>query len=208
MGNGITQVFGALASFCGYALIAVFTQNAVLGRALGVSRMVKLVNDDAMDSLTFCLLLCAVQLVSTPIAFFVNRIWLTGYEHKAFVRPLVLVVCTIAAFFIVLLFVAFVFRLHGAKRIIAVLPMASFNCCIIGTMMITTIQGFDLLQTMGFALGSALGYTGVVFIVTEGERKLQSEAVPETFRGLPITLLYLAILSLAGYGMVGHMLAF
>ncbi|MEG1873886.1 MAG: Rnf-Nqr domain containing protein [Ruthenibacterium sp.] len=208
MGSGVGVVLQAVFTFCSYALLAVFTQNAVLGRAFGVSRLVKLVGDDAMDSLTFCVLLCAVQLISAPLAFFVNRLWLSEYANKDFVRPLVLVACSVAAFLLVLILVAALFRAPRAKRITAVLPMASFNCCIIGTLLITTVQGFTLGQTLGFALGSGLGYSGVVFIVTEGERKLENDAVPETFRGLPIVLLYLAVLSMAAYGMIGHTLSY
>ncbi|MEG1744700.1 MAG: hypothetical protein RR215_03855 [Ruthenibacterium sp.] len=44
--------------------------------------------------------------------------------------------------------------------------------------------------------------------MTEGERKLENDAVPETFRGLPIVLLYLAVLSMAAYGMIGHTLSY
>ncbi|MEG2930796.1 MAG: NADH:ubiquinone oxidoreductase, subunit RnfA [Ruthenibacterium sp.] len=208
MGSGVNVVLQAVLDFCGYALLAVFAQNAVLGRAFGVSRLVKLVDDDAMDSLTFCALLCAVQLLSAPLAFLVNRMWLAEYVNKDFVRPLVLAACTTVSFLVVLVIVAALFRAPRAKRITAVLPMASFNCCIIGTLLITTVQGFTLGQTLGFALGSGLGYSGVVFIVTEGERKLQNDAVPETFRGLPIILLYLAVLSMAAYGMIGHTLSY
>ncbi|MEG1744699.1 MAG: Rnf-Nqr domain containing protein [Ruthenibacterium sp.] len=152
MGSGVGVVLQAVFTFCSYALLAVFTQNAVLGRAFGVSRLVKLVGDDAMDSLTFCVLLCAVQLISAPLAFFVNRLWLAEYANKDFVRPLVLVACSVAAFLLVLILVAALFRAPRAKRITAVLPMASFNCCIIGTLLITTVQGFTLGQTLGFAL--------------------------------------------------------
>ena len=36
--------------------------------------------------------------------------------------------------------------------------MATFNTCILGTLLIGTTRNFNLLQTMGFALGSGLGY--------------------------------------------------
>ena len=113
-----------------------------------------------------------------------------------YIRPLVMVLCSTVAFFIVLLVVVVFFRLHGAREIVAVLPMATFNTCILGTLFISTIQSFSLVQTMGFALGSGVGYVLAVQVVTEGQRKLQSDAVPATFRGLPITLLYIGILAL------------
>ena len=200
------EVLKALSVFFAYAVMAVFAQNAVFTRALGVSRLVKLVDDTTVDSLTFGALLCAVQLISAPLGYFVN-LWLAQYPYRMYIRPLVMVLCSTVAFFIVLLVVVVIFRLHGAREIVAVLPMATFNTCILGTLFISTIQSFSLVQTMGFALGSGVGYVLAVQVVTEGQRKLQSDAVPATFRGLPITLLYIGILALAIYGVTGHMLA-
>ena len=199
------EVLKALSVFFAYAVMAVFAQNAVFTRALGVSRLVKLVDDTTVDSLTFGALLCAVQLISAPLGYFVN-LWLAQYPYRMYIRPLVMVLCSTVAFFIVLLVVVVFFRLHGAREIVAVLPMATFNTCILGTLFISTIQSFSLVQTMGFALGSGVGYVLAVQVVTEGQRKLQSDAVPATFRGLPITLLYIGILALAIYGFTGHML--
>ncbi len=206
-GASMIEVLKALSVFFAYAVMAVFAQNAVFTRALGVSRLVKLVDDTTVDSLTFGALLCAVQLISAPLGYFVN-LWLAQYPYRMYIRPLVMVLCSTVAFFIVLLVVVVFFRLHGAREIVAVLPMATFNTCILGTLFISTIQSFSLVQTMGFALGSGVGYVLAVQVVTEGQRKLQSDAVPATFRGLPITLLYIGILALAIYGFTGHMLAF
>lgn len=204
----MTEVLQALGTFFLYAVMAVFTQNAVFARALGVSRLVKLVDDEAVNSLTFCLLLCAVQLFSAPLAYFVNQFWLKDFEYRTYVRPLVLVVCSAVAFFVLLLLVVTVFHMHRAQEIAAVLPMATFNCAVLGTLLISTTQSFTFEQTMGFALGSGVGYMMAVFVVTEAKRKLENEAVPVTFRGLPIRLLYLGVLALVIYGFTGHMISF
>lgn len=203
----MTEVLSALGVFFTYAVIAVFAQNAVFTRALGVSRLVKLAEDDAVDSLTFGALLCALQVISALLGYFVNR-WCSGMPYWVYLRPLAMVLCSAGAFFLVLLIVVVCFRLHGAREIVAVLPMATFNTCILGTLLISTIQSFSLLQTLGFALGSGVGYVMAMLVVREGQERLQSEAVPATFRGLPVTLLYIGILALAIYGFTGHMLAF
>ena len=66
------------------------------------------------------------------------------------------------------------------------------------------LQSFTLEQSMGFGLGSGLGYLLAVMLVTEADRRLRSEAIPEAFRGLPITLIYIGVLALAIYGFTGH----
>ena len=201
------EVLSATAEFFLYAVMAVFAQNAVFTRALGVSRLVHLVGDDSVSSATFAGLLTAVQLVSAPLGYFANG-FLRTFEYRSYVRPLVFVLCSAAAFFIVLVLVLVVFRARRAPKIVPVLPMATFNCCILGTLMITTTQSFTLLQTMGFALGTSAGYSLALVVVTEGQRRLQNPNIPAPFRGLPATLLYIGIVALAIYGFTGHTMAF
>lgn len=52
--------------------------------------------------------------------------------------------------------------------------------------------------------GSGLGYLLAVMLVTEAGNRLRSKAIPEAFRGLPITLIYIGVLALAIYGFTGH----
>ena len=209
MGEAITAVLRVLAIFFQYALIAVFMQNAIFSRALGVSRLVKLVDDEAVDSLTFCLLLCAIQCISAPLAYGINFILLDiPSVQMAYVRPLVMVGCALVAFVVVLLLVVTLLRPARAKKVAAVLPMATFNCTVMGAMLVTQTQSFTLAQTMGFALGTGLGYLLAVFLVDEGERKFAQGNVPKMLQGLPIMLLYIGILALALYGFIGHMITF
>ena len=204
----ISGVLQPLGTFCLYAVAAVCTQNAIFTRALGVSRLVKLVDDENVDSFTFCALLCVVQVVSAALAYAVNKLWLGQFYLRLYVRALVMASCTAVGFAVVLLVVVTWCRAPRARRIASVLPMASFNCCLLGTLLLSTTQSYTLPQTLGFAVGSGLGYAGAVYLVTEGERRLEAADVPQTFRGLPVTLLYIGILALAIYGFTGHMLAF
>lgn len=204
----MTVVMQNLGNFMLYALLAMFVENAVFTRAFGVSRLTKLVSDSAVDSLLFCALLCLVQVISAPLAFFANR-WLSAMHlpYAAYVRPLMFVLCAIAAF-VVVLALMMVLPLPNRKELMAVLPMATFNCAILGPLLITSAQNYTFTQTVGFALGSGIGYGFAVLLLTEGEKKMDDEKVPSTFRGLPITLVYIGILALAIYGLTGHRLAY
>ena len=52
----MSVILKALAEFVLYAVLAAFAQNAVLSRALGVSHLVRLVDDGATGNGAFCLL--------------------------------------------------------------------------------------------------------------------------------------------------------
>lgn len=193
-----------LGNFMIILLAAMFVQNAVFTRGFGVSRLVKLVGDSAVDSMVFCALLCLIQVISAPLSFFVNqylnqpRFWFREY-----IRPLSLVVCTIIAFIVVMIIIVLVSP-KNKKDMLLALPLAAFNCAVLGPLLLAETQSFDFVQTVGFALGSGLGYGVAVLLLTEGQRKLRSPKVPSTLQGLPINLLYIGILALAFYGLTGH----
>ena len=65
-------------------------------------------------------------------------------------------------------------------------------------------RGALALGLMVVGLGSGLGYLLAVMLVTEAGNRLRSKAIPEAFRGLPITLIYIGVLALAIYGFTGH----
>ncbi|MEG0803325.1 MAG: Rnf-Nqr domain containing protein [Pygmaiobacter sp.] len=203
-------VLKSVFTFFFYAVVAIAAQNAVFTRALGVSRLVKLADEGPFALAKFTVLLTAIQMISAPLAFLANRL-LIGFAYRAAVRPLVMVLCSGIAYLIVLLLVALLTQktsVKGLRDYITLLPMATFNCCVLGTLLLTTIGGYSLLETLGFALGSSLGYALAILLVNEGQRKIQNRNVPSTFRGLPITLIYISILALAVYGFTGHTPAF
>ncbi len=193
-----------LGTFFLYAIIAVFAQNAVFTRGFGVSRLTKLVGDSTVDSFVFCGLLCLVQVVSAPLGFLANQMLSAPHVwYRDYVRPLSYIVCILIAFGLVLFIIALA-RPANQKDLAVALPIATLNCAVLGPMLITSSQNYDFVQTMGFALGSGIGYTLAVIIVTEGQRKMSGRNVPSTFKGLPINLLYIGILALAIYGITGH----
>ena len=92
------DVVNAWVVFFGYAVLAVFAQNAIFTRALGVSRLVQLVGDDRTSSWLFGLQLCITQVLVAPLAWYAGS-WIVPLENRAQLRPLayvaaIAVVCT------------------------------------------------------------------------------------------------------------------
>lgn len=202
----MSEVVVALAQFFLYAVMAVFAQNAVFTRALGVSRLVKIVGDDT-DSWTFGLLLCCIQVIAAPLGYLANRLMVDS-PLRTYLRPLLMMVCASVAFFIVLGAIVLTRKTELLRELVGTLPMATFNTCVLGTMLVSATQHFSFGQTMGFALGSGVGYVLAIQVVLEGQRKLDTERIPAIFRGLPVALLYIGILALAIYGFTGHTVTF
>ena len=96
-----------------------------------------------------------------------------------------------------------------------------YNIRMAGANLAVDIAAYVVILALGFAVAlwipvtkrwrsPLLMLTGVlaVLVVREGARKLDNEDVPATFRGLPVTLLYIGILALAIYGFTGHLISF
>ena len=84
------------------------------------------------------------------------------------------------------------------------LSLATCSTAVLGTMLVCANQNYTILQCIAFSLGSGLGYVFAVYIVREGRRRLRSKAVPSIFQGLPSSMIYIGVLSLAIYALVGH----
>ena len=191
-----------LTIFFGYALLAVFAQNAIFTRALGVSRLVQLVGDERTNSLLFGLLQCVTQLLLAPVAWYAGGAAASlGVGPSA--RPLVYLGCIAAVSAVEMAFLHMV-RLPLQRQLLRILPLAALNSCVLGTLLLGRTQSFTLTQSVGFGLGSGVGYLLAVLLVTEAQNRLRSQAIPAAFRGMPITLVYIGVLALAIYGFTGH----
>lgn len=191
------------AEFFSYALLAVFAQNAIFTRALGVSRLVQLVGDDRTSSVLFGLQLCITQVLMAPIAWYAGG-WITPLTNRAQLRPLVYMACIAAVCVLEQLVLWAAKSLPYRSALLRIVPLAGLNSCVLGTVLVERTQSFTLGQSLGFGLGSGLGYVLAVLLVTEARHRLRSKAIPEAFRGLPITLVYIGVIALAIYGFTGH----
>ena len=171
----MSAVMNAIGVAFAYAVLALFAQNAIFTRGLGVSRLIQLVGDERTSSWWFALLLCVTQTLVAPLAVCI-------FEH------------------------AILRAVKGPRSglLIRILPIAAVNSGVLGTVLVERTQSFTLAQSIGFGLGSGLGYLLAVMLVTEAGNRLRSKAIPEAFRGLPITLIYIGVLALAIYGFTGH----
>mgnify|MGYP004501631201 FL=1 len=198
----MSDVLHLVGVFFSYAVLAIFAQNAVFTRSLGVSRLVQLVGDERTSSWWFALMLCITQVLVAPLVYFAGS-FIAPLPNRAQLRPVMYLTCIA----VVCLFELLVLKLAKGPRsgqLIRILPVAAVNSGVLGTVLVERTQSFTLEQSLGFGLGSGLGYLLAVMLVTEAQNRLRSRAIPEAFRGLPVTLIYIGVLALAIYGFTGH----
>lgn len=91
--------------------------------------------------------------------------------------------------------------LYGALGVF--LPLITTNCVVLGVALKVIINSYDLLQTLVYAVSAALGFMLALLILSYNREKTVNNDMPEAFKGAPMTLLILGIMSIAFMGFAG-----
>jgi electron transport complex protein RnfA len=83
------------------------------------------------------------------------------------------------------------------------LPLITTNCAILGLALFQTNRGYDLVQSLVFAIGSGLGFTLALILMAGVREKLELAEVPNIAQGTAIALIIAGILSLSFMGFAG-----
>lgn len=83
------------------------------------------------------------------------------------------------------------------------LPLITTNCAVLGVAIINIDNGFSFGKSVVNALGAGLGYTLALLLFSGVRSRIENSDVPETFKGVPITLIAASIVSLSFMGFAG-----
>ena len=184
-------------------LTALFVENIIFTRALGTSWLFYLTKQPKeIFKYTFMLagITTSAGLIGYPL-----RGMLHSHEMSHVIVP-VMYIAVLSAIYAVVYFVIKKFIPGKFENIGQNLGTAVFNCAALGTLLVPASARLDLISTLGYGIGMSLGFGLAVVIVGYGLTRLEYCRVPKIFRGVPIALIYLGLLSLAFYGLVGHQL--
>lgn len=202
-------MLNSIMTFFSYAVLAIAAQNVIFARGLGLSTGLRMINDPRKDTLYFCGAFAGFQVLNSLIMYFIapfiNRGFMAAYAR--FITPVVIVICCAVSYIVVVFGLSMAVKRSTFRKIIHSLTGASINSAIVGTILQTLTRGFNLVETIGFGIGSSIGYLLAMLLISEGERKIRHDLVPQNFRGLPVTLIYISVLALAIYGLTGYSMA-
>ena len=85
------------------------------------------------------------------------------------------------------------------------LPLITTNCAVLGITMLnfTNARVTNYVEALFNSLGAGLGFLLAMFIFAGVRGRLESSDIPESLKGLPITLVAAAIVSLSFLGFAG-----
>ncbi len=84
------------------------------------------------------------------------------------------------------------------------LPLITTNCAVLGVTILNIDEGYTFIQAIFSSLGAGIGFLLAMVLFAGLRGKLETnKAIPESFKGIPITLVTASILSLAFMGFAG-----
>jgi len=83
------------------------------------------------------------------------------------------------------------------------LPLITVNCGLLGVTLVNIRSGYGFIESLVNAFGAGAGFLLAMVIFSGIREQTENADPPESFRGLPLTLLSVAILSLSFFGFGG-----
>ena len=83
------------------------------------------------------------------------------------------------------------------------LPLITTNCAVLGVTILNIDSGYTFVESIVNALGAGLGFLLAMVMFAGVRERLESAEVPETLKGLPITLVAASIVSVSFLGFQG-----
>ena len=187
--------------FINTAMLAMFVENAIFSRALGTS--VAFYASRKKESIIgLGLGITYVTVLSSFVTFWFDA-WLYSWEYYYVMMPLIytLVVSIIytASLLIIWRFLPKLFR--NIKKYV---HLSVFNAAVLGALFLNTVYHTNILQYIAFGIGISAGFFVAVFFLHIANERLNSPLIPEAFRGMPIMMVFVGIMSLAFYALTGY----
>lgn len=192
------EVFAKIVSV---AMVSVFVQNAIFDRALGANVVIYASRNDR-HVIGFTLGITAMTTIASAVSYFFDSILLPLPLGWLFM-PLVYVAVISVLYVLALLFFWRLFPKMFA-RIRKYVHLAIINCTVIGALFLNSGYGSDIWSYIGYGFGTGIGFFLACFMLNIAHERLDSDKIPRVFRGYPIMLIYIGVISLAFSALVGY----
>jgi electron transport complex protein RnfA len=181
-------------------IAAVFINNIVLSQFLGVCPFLG-VSKKIDTAIGMGLAVTFVLTLSTIVTFLVEKSILDpfGLSYIQTVVYILIIASLTQIVEIVLKKVSPAFY----QALGVFLPLISTNCAILGVAILVIQKEYNLLQSIVFAVSTALSFALALIIFAGIREQLSRNNIPEALQGMPIALLTVGILAMAFMGFSG-----
>lgn len=179
-------------------------ENVFFTRALATSHIMDRTRN-YKDVIRLGSIMMLLSAISTIFIWFIRDAGLLE-GVRAYYRPFVYIIC-ISVVYVVVCLVMKKLKPDFFKEIGGLLPAVSYSGAVFGIQVIAANEYPGLFGSLLYSIGASAGVLAAFFIVNAARERLLISKVPRVFQGAPVLLIYIGILSLAIFGLIGHRLA-
>ena len=179
---------------------SVLVNNYVLNRFLGICPFLgvsKKLNQAVGMGFSVIFVMLLASAVTWPIQYFILDANGLGYMQNI---VFFLIIAALVQFVEIVL-KRFMPSLH--KSLGVYLPLITTNCAVLGVTINNINDGYTFLESMVSSLGCGLGFLLAMVLFSGMRSKIEESEIPESLRGLPVTLIAASFVSLAFLGFSG-----
>lgn len=176
------------------ALLGIFIENAAFERALGVNVLLYAARKTE-NLIGIFVGVVYVTTLSSAFACLTDR-YFSDWEYYELCLPFIYIFI-ISAVYLITLVAVWRFLPDFFRRVKKYVHLSVFNCAVLGALFIQSQIGGTIASYVGYGLGTGIGFLLAGYLLHAAEDRLNSESVPASFRGMPITMIYIGVISLA-----------
>ena len=179
---------------------AIFTNNIVLSYFIGLCPFLA-ISREIKTAFGLGLAVVFVLTVTVCLNHLAYKFVLVPLELEFF--RFILFIIIIAAFvqFVEMVLDKYLPRLYQSLGIF--LPLITVNCAILGSSLFMVIRNYSFIVTLGFGLGSGIGWMIAILAMAGIRQRLKNEYIPAGLQGPAITLIIAGIMALIFIGFTG-----
>lgn len=199
MSTFFSTLWSELQDLLSFFVTVALLQNVILTTGFGSSVMLHMVRKPKNIWL-FSGLLAGFSTLTVIIAYPLDRLF--GTEMTNLWRPFMMIGITVVLYVVATLLLQWLTP-NFYTRTSRMLHMAAFNNLVTGIALICNAHfAVGLGGNIGLAIGSSLSFGILTWLTAEGIERMDNPDMPEAFRGMPSTLVYVGLLGLALMGFV------
>lgn len=176
------------------ALLGIFIENAAFERALGINVLLYAARKKE-NLIGIFVGVIYVTTLSSIFTCFIDR-YLSDWAYYNMLLPF-MYIFVIGTVYLTTLLALWKFFPATFKRVKKYVHVAVFNCAVLGALFIQSQIGGTFASYVGYGFGTGIGFLLAGYLIYAAEDRLNSDSVPASFRGMPITMIYIGVISLA-----------
>lgn len=182
-------------------ILAIIVENMVFARALETSTLMQKIN--SYDRIIAFGSIAAIITTLSGMMSWGALYFLRPLSPSLLIRNLAVMLCIVIVYGLALLLLRYTSFLKTPPSE-ELLVSAAFSVSTVAAVFLALSMKMSLLLTAGYCFGAISGMTAAMLLVHGGRQRMTISNVPRAFEGMPITLIYIGIISMAIYGLVGY----